>query len=146
MKTILAIGLVSALTLSLQASEAQKLFDSKCGSCHIKTRPTDRSKMVAPPIMGVLRHVKMTYPTKEKAVSFIKDYVFNPSKDKAVCMPQRIAKFGLMPSQKGLVTKAEVEKIASWLYDNFPPKGFRGMMERGMGMRRGMMGKGMNRP
>ena len=146
MKTILTIGLVSALALSLQASEAEKLFDSKCSACHIKTRPTDRSKMVAPPIMGVLRHVKITYPTKEKAVNFIKDYVFNPSKDKAVCMPQRIAKFGLMPSQKGAVTKAEVEKIASWLYDNFPPKGFRGMMERGMGMGRGMMGKGMNRP
>jgi mono/diheme cytochrome c family protein len=139
MKTILTIGLVSALALSLQASEAEKLFDSKCGACHIKTRHTDRSKMVAPPIMGVLRHVKMTYPTKEKAVSFIKDYVFNPSKDKAVCMPQKIARFGLMPSQKGAVSEAEVEKIASWLYDNFPPKGFRGMG-------RGMMGKGMNRP
>jgi len=139
MKTILTIGLVLALALSLQASEAEKLFDSKCGACHIKTRPTDRSKMVAPPIMGVLRHVKMTYPTKEKAVSFIKDYVFNPSKDKAVCMPQKIARFGLMPSQKGAVSEAEVEKIASWLYDNFPPKGFRGMG-------RGMMGKGMNRP
>jgi len=139
MKTILTIGLVSALALSLQASEAEKLFDSKCSACHIKTRPTDRSKMVAPPIMGVMRHVKMTYPTKEKAVSFIKDYVFNPSKDKAVCMPQKIARFGLMPSQKGAVSEAEVEKIASWLYDNFPPKGFRGMG-------RGMMGKGMNRP
>jgi cytochrome c551/c552 len=121
---MLTIGLVLALTLSLQASDAQKLFDSKCGACHIKTRPIDRSKVVAPPIMGVLRHVKMRYPTKEKAVSFIKDYVFGPSKDKAVCMPQKIARFGLMPSQKGAVSEAEVERIANWLYDNFPSKRF----------------------
>jgi cytochrome c len=139
MKTLLTIGLVSILAISLQASDAEKLFDAKCGACHIKTRPVDRTKMVAPAIMGVLRHVKMTYPTRDKAVNFIKDYVLNPSKEKAVCMPQKIERFGLMPSQKGVVSKEELDKIANWLYDNFPPKGFRGMG-------RGMMGKGMNRP
>jgi len=133
--------LVFGLTV-LQANDAQTLFDAKCQMCHIKTRPSDMSKLVAPPIMGVMRHIKMTYHSKNEAVSFIKDYVFNPSKSKAVCMPQKIQRFGLMPSQKGAVTEKEVEEIANWLYDNFPPKGFHGMEH---GMKKGR-GRGMGRP
>jgi len=131
-----SILLLTTLSLFAFASSPEALFDAKCGMCHIKTRPTDMSKMVAPAIMGVMRHVKMTYPKKDDAVRFMVDYVLNPSKDKAVCMPMKIQKFGLMPSQKGAVTKEELEKISSWLYDNFPPKGF-----KGMGMGRGMMGQ-----
>ena len=80
----------------------------------------DMTKLIAPPIMGVMRHVKMTYPDKEVAVKFMAEYVLEPSKNKAVCMPQKIQRFGLMPSQKGNVTKEELEKINSWLFDNFP--------------------------
>jgi len=68
----------------------------------------------------------MKYNTKEDAVKFIADYVLHPSKEKALCKPQKIKRFGLMPSQKGNVTKEELEKIAGWLYDNFPPKWFKG--------------------
>ncbi len=114
---------------------AENLFKAKCAVCHSMTRPTDMSKIVAPAIMGVMRHVKMSYPTKDKAIVFMKDYVFNPTKDKAICMPQKIKRFGLMPSQKGLVTPEELDTILPWLYDNFPPKGFRGM---GMGYGKGM--------
>ncbi len=51
-------------------------------------------------------------------------------------MPQKIQRFGLMPSQKGNVTKEELEKITEWMYENFPPAGFKG---RGRGMMRGGM-------
>jgi len=140
LKLLFSVGAFALLSSSLQANNAEALFDAKCSMCHIKTRPTDMSKMVAPAIMGVMRHVKMTYPTKDKAVEFMVDYVLNPSKDKAVCMPGKIKRFGLMPSQKGNVTKEELQEISSWLYDNFPPKGF-----RGMGQGHGF-GKGMGRP
>jgi len=130
-----SIMLLCVLVGFSYASSAEALFDAKCGMCHVKSRPADMSKLVAPAIMGVLRHVKMEYPTKDKAVDFMVDYVLNPSKDKAVCMPAKIQKFGLMPSQKGAVSEEELREITSWLYDNFPPKGF-----KGMGMGRGMMG------
>jgi len=133
-KSIISLAILSSLAFANQSAEA--LFDAKCGSCHSKTRPSDMSKLVAPAIMGVMRHVKMTYPTKEKAVEFMSEYVLNPSKSKAVCMPAKIQRFGLMPSLKGVVTKDEIKTISSWLYDNFPPKGF-----RGMGHGKGMMGK-----
>jgi len=128
--------LLAGMSSMLMASNGASLFNAKCSMCHMKSRPSDMSTLVAPPIMGVMNHVKMNYPNKADAVKFIVDYVQAPSKSKAVCMPQKIQRFGLMPSQKGNVTPAELEAIASWLYDNYPQKDFRG---RGMG---GGMGQG----
>jgi len=126
---------------SANANRAKELFEKRCASCHTTSKPQDVSKLVAPPIMGVMRHVKMKYSDKKSAVEFMRDYILNPSREKALCMPQRIEKFGLMPSQKGAVTKEELDIILPWLYDNFPPKGFVGMGHRGGGM---MMGHGHN--
>ena len=136
--TKIYLSLCTMITFSV-ANNASVLFDAKCSMCHSKTRPTDMKSVVAPAISGVMRHVKMSYLSKDKAVEFMVDYVLNPSKDKAICMPQKIDRFGLMPSQKGNVTKEELESIASWLYDNYPPKGF-----RGGGMHKGQ-GKGMGK-
>ena len=121
-RTLTLIAL-SSYTYAMDSEES--LFKSKCSACHTMTRPQDKSNLVAPPVMGVMRHVKMTYPDKKRAVAFIKDYVLNPSTKKALCMPQKIKRFGLMPSQKGNVTQKELENIASWMFDNFPPKRFK---------------------
>jgi cytochrome c len=128
MKSLLLLPVLSTLVLSssLFAADAEKLFDTKCSMCHVKTPPQDMSTLVAPPLMGVMRHVKMSYDTKESAEAFMIDYVLAPSKDKAVCMPQKMARFGLMPSQKGNVTKEELKVITGWMYDNFPPANFQG--------------------
>ncbi len=135
-KTILlTLGTIVAFTSVGQAAEtAEGLFDTKCAACHTKTRPADMSKVLAPALMGVMRHIKMEYPDKDEAVKFMVDYVLEPSKEKAICMPKKIERFGLMPSQKGNVTEAELEKITSWMFDNFPPVDFRGM---GQGNRQG---------
>ena len=133
--TLFTLSTMIALTSWAQAAEtAEELYDAKCAACHTKTRPTDRSKVLAPALMGVMRHIKMDYPNKEEAVKFMVDYVLAPSKEKAICMPKKIERFGLMPSQKGNVTEAELFKITSWMFDNFPPADFRGM---GQGNRQG---------
>jgi len=125
------IGMFSTTAFAASDSEeAEKSFDAKCAICHSKTRPADTSRVHAPALPGVMRHVKMHYPDKKSAVEFMVDYVLNPSKEKAICMPQKIKRFGLMPSQKGAVSKEELKKITAWMYDNYPPKGFRG---QGMG-------------
>jgi len=129
---LLTLGMVTAMTPSLYAQDGAALFESKCAVCHTTTRPSNMSTLVAPPVMGVMRHVKMAYNTKEKAVKFVTEYALNPQTSKAVCMPQKMKRFGLMPSQKGNVTKEELQTIASWMYDNFPFKGFRGM-DKGQG-------------
>lgn len=109
--------------------QGKALFEAKCTSCHMTRMPTDEEfkTLLAPAIMGVMRHVKEIYPDKKEAVDFMVDYVLNPSKEKAICMPQKIERFGLMPSQKESVTKEELKVISEYLYDNYPPKNFRGM-------------------
>ncbi len=132
MKTIqkaLLIGTLGLATSLFASADAEKIFDAKCAACHIKTMPTDRANMIAPAVMGVTRHIKMAYPNKEDAVNFMVDYVQNPTKNKAICMPQKISKFGLMPSQKGNITPKELREVSEWMFDNFPPANFRG---RGM--------------
>ncbi len=122
--TLLIFGATLLSTPSVYAqTSAEALFEAKCASCHVKTRPSDISTLVAPPIMGVARHVKMTYKTKEEAVKFITEYALDPQESKAVCMPDKLKRFGLMPSQKGNVTKEELTTIAGWIYDNFGNQG-----------------------
>ena len=130
-KTILlTLGTALLFTPSVYAETSGKaLFDAKCASCHVTMRPDNTSKLMAPPAMGVMRHVKMTYATKEAAVKFITEYALNPDESKAVCMAEKIKRFGLMPSQKGNVTKEELTTIASWMYDNFGSRGQGGKHE-----------------
>jgi len=141
-KNLAVFGLVFSATLFASGTQsAEQLFDAKCSACHVKTRPADRSSLIAPPAMGVMRHVKEHYGTKDAAVAFIGDYVLNPQRSKAVCMAKSIDRFGLMPSQKGAVTEAEVKVIAGWMYDNFPPKSMMGKSCRGakgQGMQKSM--------
>ncbi len=142
--TFLTLGTMIAFTTAVQATEsAEGLYDSKCAMCHSKTRPVDKDKVLAPALMGVMRHIKMDYPNKDEAVDFMVDYILEPSKEKAICMPKKIERFGLMPSQKGNVTQEEARVITSWMFDNFPPADFRGM---GHGNRKGKgQGKGQGR-
>ena len=122
--TLLIFGAVLLFTPAVHAkTSGETLFEAKCASCHVKTRPSDISTLAAPPMMGVMRHVKMTYGTKEEAVKFISEYTLNPQESKAVCMPEKLKRFGLMPSQKGNVTKEELATIAAWAYDNFGNQG-----------------------
>ncbi len=133
-------------TMANASENAEKLFDAKCSACHMKTKPSDMSKVTAPALFGVMRHIKMRYPDKREAVNFMVDYVLEPTKDKAVCMEQKIERFGLMPSQKGIVTEKELIVITEWMFDNFPPKDFRGnrSMKNSKGAKRGKGGK--NKP
>ena len=110
-----------------QESHGKELFIQKCTACHTLGKPADMSKLVAPPLNGVMRHLKMTHSDQAKGVAFIKDYVMEPAQSKALCMPQKIKRFGLMPSQKGNVTPEELEVIANWMFENYPQKGFKGM-------------------
>jgi len=112
-------------------SKGKTLFYQKCNVCHIDARPTKEQApyLLAPPIMGVMHHVKDSFKkdspkiNREKAIAFIMDYVHYPEKSKSLCDEHAIKNFGLMPSLKSAVTQEEIRLIANYLYDNFPPKG-----------------------
>jgi mono/diheme cytochrome c family protein len=121
-----AAALIVTLT-TLSASEGETLFDAKCASCHIKVKPTQamRRSLIAPPAPGVMFHVKQAFAGDRKAATaFIVSYALNPSESVAKCEPMALRRFGLMPSQKGAVSEAELGLIADYLYETFPPKGF----------------------
>ena len=121
---LLTLGLITVSSSTLQAaSSGETLFNAKCAMCHVMVRPDDKSTLIAPPAMGVMRHVKMNYETKESAVAFMASYIMNPQRADAVCESKSIQRFGLMPSQKGVVTEAELKVISEWMYDNLPPRG-----------------------
>jgi cytochrome c553 len=107
---------LSILAISLFASEGQKLFEQKCTSCHNITPPStmsERQNMVAPPIGNVLYHLDMEFKTADAIKKHIVEFTLNPTKEKAIC--NSVKRFGLMPSQKGSVSEAELNKIADFL-------------------------------
>ena len=110
---IISIGLISILS----ANSAQELFKSKCAMCH-PVKFKDKSSLIGPPIGKVMMQVKNSFPKKENGVAFIKDFSINPDPKKTIC--PSIDLFGVMPSQKGVVSQKELDEIANYLYDNFP--------------------------
>lgn len=117
--------LLSSLLFStvLLAMDGEALFDMKCATCHMKTRPTPemKSALIAPLISGVVKNVKKAFgDDKEATLAFIASYALEPKLDQAKCKPKAIERFGLMPSQKRNVTPEELKSIALYLYTNFP--------------------------
>ena len=126
--TIKLLAVTAMICGTLSADTGAALFDAKCAKCHIKVQPTPEMKrdLIAPPAMGVMFHVKEAFAGDRKAATaFVAGYALKPSREQAKCMPQAIRRFGLMPSQQGRVSEAELTLIADYLYDNFPPEGFR---------------------
>jgi len=160
MKTITKIATVITLlgagfsTLSATEMSGEQLFQANCTACHVTAHTEDESKLLAPPIMGAVKHVKEKFGSKEEAVKFMVDYIQNPSKEKAACESHSIEKFGVMPSLKGAVSPEDLEKIASYVYDTYPNGGGKksgcdhGGKGQGQDMNKGQgrgQGKGMHR-
>lgn len=87
-----------------------ELFDRLCGICHTKQGPPT----IAPPVFGVVNHVRQAYPAKEEFVQRIVSWVKEPNAENAL-MRGAIRKFGLMP--KLGYSDNEVKLIAEYLYD-----------------------------
>jgi mono/diheme cytochrome c family protein len=125
---ILLCALLGGGIVHADTAKGEALFDAKCAACHIKQRPTREMKknLIAPPAMGIMFHVKAAFDDdRDAVVNFVKTYALNPSESRAKCLPRSLRRFGVMPSQKGLVSEEELALIAAYLYDHFPPKGFR---------------------
>jgi cytochrome c553 len=110
------LALLVVVAISLFASKGKQLFEQKCVFCHAKTPPAtmqEREKMIAPPIGNVLYHLDMSFKTADEIKSHINSFVMNPTKEKAIC--NSVKRFGLMPSQKGVLTKDELNQISEFL-------------------------------
>ena len=113
MKLLLSavVLLAAAMSMTSYASEdAEQVFNQLCGSCHVTSgKPT-----IAPPVVGMVDHVRAAYPAKEDFVERIVAWVANPNADDAL-MPGAVRKFGVMP--KLPYEPAKVRLVAEYLYD-----------------------------
>jgi len=66
--------------------------------------------------------VRPLIASKKEFVTFVKDYIQNPSQKKGYCMPMAYKRFGTMPPIGKGMTKEERDIVANWLYDNFKGK------------------------
>ena len=78
-----------------------------------------KSGMRAPAMNMVSMRLKMMTKDKESFITFVKDYIQNPSQEKGYCMPMAYKRFGTMPPIGKSLTEAERASVANWLYENF---------------------------
>ena len=117
--------------------DGKVLLETKCASCHNLDMPaTTFPEEVAPPMMAVAFHVydfiKVNTPAEKTpaSIAFVKDYVFNPTKEKSFCDQKSLDDYGLMPSQKGKLTEEELEAIAIYMFAHYNQENFLKTMER----------------
>lgn len=127
-KNILWILILGSMPLLAETMTGEVLFEQKCMICHMKEKPTPqaRANMLAPPAMGVMFNLKAAFNNDKKAtLAFMRDYIVEPSAEKAKCLPQAINRFGIMPTLKGTLTQEELNLVTEYMYDTFPPNGFK---------------------
>jgi cytochrome c len=125
---ILLFGLLTGCTESVSQKplNGKKLIEKKCSKCHnLDMPPKSYKSEIAPSMMAVTFHlkdfIKSNNPSEHEGevVTFIKDYVVNPSREKSFCDEDSLDSYGLMPSQKGKVNSQELDAIAHYMYQTF---------------------------
>ena len=116
--------LLSALVFSaIYANSGEEIFKTKCMMCHTTQKEPTKANLIGPPINEVMFHIKESFSDKKEAIAFMKDYIFNPDPKKALC--PSIDKFGIMPSQKGILDEKETNEVLEYLFDTFPTSDFK---------------------
>ena len=124
---LLTMTLVALSPLAHASKNGEELIKAKCASCHILTVPTPEMipTLKAPAMEAVVFHLKGAMNNdNKKAKAFILDYVQNPDVAKSVCESNKVAKFGVMPSQKGKVSTDDLSTIADHMINNYPSDKF----------------------
>lgn len=142
MRVSAAVCISVLLGTSMFAKEVrapQVLFMKKCAMCHMTERPEnklERKKMAAPAIKTAVAGAVITIDAvegpmkdeelREASIEFMKDYFFNPEREKTNCEDFVVKKYGMMPSMKGFVSKEEMDVLVPWVYDTFKPGKIKG--------------------
>jgi mono/diheme cytochrome c family protein len=127
-KTVLLLSTLFVLPSTVSAKESgEALIKQNCATCHMLSVPKPEMipTLKAPAMGAVLFHLKKAMNNDyNKSKAFILDYVQNPDVAKSVCESNKVAKFGVMPSQKGKVSEENLSIIADYMLENYPSKKF----------------------
>lgn len=119
MKNVLLILLLTSATLF--SATGKTVFEKYCISCHLEKSLVGEEKatLKAPPMNRVSQRLKLNTSSKIEFVSYVKDYIQNPSREKGFCRPKAYERFGVMPPIGKAMTEDEHQLIAVWLYRHF---------------------------
>lgn len=107
-----AILLTSATnTFSASQEQGAEKFQQLCSSCHV----AEGQGKIAPPMFGIVDHVKRAHPNREDFINYIVNWVPYPDASKAL-MPGAVKKFGVMPALP--FPESDLRIVAEFLYDN----------------------------
>lgn len=98
--------------------KAEELFKTKCAICHFEKVPDDKSTVIAPPAPGLIFHMHELFSSKEQIKSHMVSFSLNPSVDSAKLIGA-VDRFGLMPSQKELISEEELNLVVDYMIENF---------------------------
>jgi len=116
MKKLVLVSI--ALASVVFANSAEDIFKTKCVMCHTDKLNVPKANLIGPSADEVMLHVKEKFSDKNESVKFMKDYIFNPDPKKALCAS--MDKFGLMPSQKNVLSDDEAKQVLEYMFDTFP--------------------------
>jgi len=130
------LSVLLMLSILLFADEGKALFHKHCSTCHqdfislskLKANFLDENNSLnlkAPTLNQLSYRLKQRVGDRHgdpdlhrlEVTAFMSDYVYNPDKDKSLCLDEVMAFFQTMPSLKGKVSEEELEEIGNYLYD-----------------------------
>ncbi|MFK5878739.1 MAG: c-type cytochrome [Flavobacteriaceae bacterium] len=100
--------------LNIVEDEGYTLMKANCYVCH-NPKAASHDEIIAPPFKAVKMRYTRQYINKEEFVNAVVNWALEPSEDKAL-MYGAVNQFKVMP--KLALDKSDLEKIASYLYDN----------------------------
>jgi len=116
-------------------AKGYEIFNSKCSTCHRESITKEEERkfrqmamakqklpISAPPMNEISARIKHFFPSEDKFVAFVTDYITNPSREKGKCLPMAFEMFGVMPPIGKELTEEEKKAVALWLYYNFNDK------------------------
>lgn len=116
-RTLILFLCLTSSSVLLASTEAEKLAVKKCTPCHIMGTMSKEKikKMSAPPYWAIAKKAGEKYSNRADMIKYIVDFTLNPATEKMLFPKATIDKFGLMPSQKGIVTEDEAKQIAEYI-------------------------------
>jgi hypothetical protein len=117
MKKIILTSLLVVSSSLIAAASSEDLANKHCGSCHLMGKITKEklNRMSAPPYWALAKKAALKYKTREEQVNYMVDFVLNPTEDKMLFPHETKERFGLMPSQKGIVSKDVILEITNYI-------------------------------
>ncbi len=126
----------------LFAIDGEKVFKSKCISCHKLYIPVEKIKEnliqknqllhLRAPSLNMIAWALLRGPKRlgagdsefleDEVIDFLTEYLYNPNKESSLCEPQMMQYYDKKPSMKGKVSQEEIKALAKFFINYKAPK------------------------